>query len=207
MGFAVVLHCANACAELIVRSASEGDDDFMARVVGPATELAQRVVRSTELAGGRLTLIGFVYVGDGVEGEPNPTEANSLVGHLLVEMSPGRYEHVRFLSCEEEGGPPELLAVFFARTAKGSGRDLAVLCMWEARGQIVNGASYGARFYRLKERGSTVVAESVTDLDKQFDTSDVVERDKRGKWVHGSHAKFKTVADVKRLLSKMGIKQ
>jgi hypothetical protein len=79
--------------------------------------------------------------------------------------------------------------------------------MWEALGSMTNGASYGARFYRLREGASTTIVEPVADLDKKFDTSDVVEKDKHGKWVQGSHAKFKTVADVKKLLSRMGLKQ
>jgi len=43
---------------------------------------------------------------------------------------------VTFPSCEEEGGPPELMATFFARTTKGGGRDLAVLCSWEGSGPV-----------------------------------------------------------------------
>jgi hypothetical protein len=93
----------------------EGDDDFMIRVLGPSSELAHKVVRTTELAGGKPTLIGFV----------NVPESNSLVGHLLIETSPARYQHVTFPSCQEEGGAPELQAVFFARTVNGAGRDLA----------------------------------------------------------------------------------
>jgi hypothetical protein len=118
VGLAVLTHVSLANAEVVVRSSSETDDTFMARVLGSSAELAQKVVRSTEIAGGKLTLIGFVN-----------REDDTLVGHLLVETSPGRYEHVEFPSCDEEGGAPELLAVFFARTVKGGGRDLAVLCL------------------------------------------------------------------------------
>jgi len=168
----------------------------MARVLGHSSELAQKVVRSTELASGRVTLIGFVN-----------DEHNSLVGHLLIETSPGRYEHVKFPSCEEEGGAPELLAVFFARTIKGGGRDLAVLCSWEARGAIVNGMSYSAQFYRLKERGAQMVVEPVMDMNAKFQTDDLVRSNEHGKWVQGPKAKFKTVAEVKKLLTKMGLKQ
>jgi hypothetical protein len=52
-----------------------------------------------------------------------------------------------------------LRAVFFARTVKGGGRDLAVLCRWETRGAATNGMSYGAEFYRLKENGSRIAVE------------------------------------------------
>jgi hypothetical protein len=47
----------------------------------------------------------------------------------------------------------------------------------------------------------------VIDLNKQFQTDELVRSNERGKWVKGSKAKFKTVADVKRLLTQMGIKQ
>ena len=63
--------------------------------------VAQKVVRSTELAGRKLTLIGFASPKDA------SAEDNSLVGHLLIETSPGRYEHVKFPSCQEEGGAPD----------------------------------------------------------------------------------------------------
>ena len=95
VGLAVVTQVGLANAEVVVRKPSETDDNFMARVLGASAELAQKVVRSTEIANGRLALIGFVN-----------REDNTLVGHLLVEMSPGRYEHVEFPSCDEEGGAP-----------------------------------------------------------------------------------------------------
>lgn len=113
LAVAVALQVGTARADAVVRNPSESDDDFMARVLGPSSsDLAEKPVRSTELAGGKVTLIGFVNAED-----------NALAGHLLVETSPGHYEHVKFPSCEEEGGAPRLLAVFFARTVKGGGRD------------------------------------------------------------------------------------
>jgi hypothetical protein len=201
LAFAVALQARIARAEVVVRNPSEGDDDFFARVLGPSVEIAQKVVRATELAGHKVTLIGFARPKD------DSAEDNSLVGHLLIERSPGRYEHVRFASCQEEGGAPELLAVFFARTVKGGGRDLAVLCRWEARHAVAQGMLYGAQFYRLKERGSEMVVEAVTDLNRKFETDDLVRENDHGKWVQGPKAKFKTVAEVKKLLTKMGLKQ
>jgi hypothetical protein len=143
----------------------------MVRELGPSSELAQKVVRSTAIAGGKLTLIGFA-----------PALDDSLVGHLLIEKSPGHFEHVTFSSCEIEGAAPELLAVFFARTVKDGGRDLAVLCRWEQQHATVNGMLYGAQFYRLKEKDSKMVVESVTDLNKQFEADDLVRQNDHGKW-------------------------
>jgi hypothetical protein len=196
LGLAVALQVGVARADRVARTPSEGDEDLMARVLGPSADLAQKIVRSTDIAGGRVTLIGFVNAED-----------SSLVGHLLIEKSPGLYDHLKFPSCEEEGGAPELLAVFFARTVKGGGRDLAVLCRWEAKGGMVNGMSYSAQFYRIKETGSGAVVEPVTDLNEKFQTAELVRLNKQGKWTKGSKAKFKTVAEVKKLLTTMGIKQ
>jgi hypothetical protein len=196
LGFALAFQARFARADVVVRKPSESDDDFMARVLGPSPGLAQKVVRSTELAGGRPTLIGFVNAED-----------NTLVGQLLIETSPGHYEHVTFPSCDEEGGAPELLAVFFARTVKGGGRDLAVLCKWDDQHAVVNGESYSALFYRVRETGSKIDVQPLTDLNKQFDTDDLVRLNKKGKWVQGPKAKFTTVAGVKKLLTRMGLKQ
>jgi hypothetical protein len=196
VGLAVVAHAGLAKADVVVRKPSETDDNFMVRVLGASAELAQKVVRSTEIANGRLALIGFVN-----------REDNTLVGHLLVETSPGRYEHVEFPSCDEEGGAPDLLAVFFARTVKGGGRDLAVLCGWEARHAVVQGMSYSAQFYRLKEKASGMFVETVPDLNKKFETDDLIRENEHGKWVNGPKAKFTTVREIKNLLTRMGIKQ
>jgi hypothetical protein len=196
LGLALALQVGVVRADVVVRTPSEGDDAFMARVLGPKSEdLAQKVVRSTEIAGGKLTLIGFVNAED-----------NNLVGHLLIETSPGHYDHVTFPSCEEEGRAPELMAVFFARTVKGGGRDLAVLCSWEQGGPVTNGMFYGAQFYRLAENGSKIVVEPAADLNKKLKTSDLVYNE-HGKWSQGPKAKFRTVAEVKKLLAKMGLKQ
>ncbi|HET6283197.1 MAG TPA: hypothetical protein VFH73_19725 [Polyangia bacterium] len=183
-------------AEAIVRNPSEGDGDFMARALGPSVELAKDVVRSTEIAPGKLTLIAFVNIQDA-----------GLVGHLLVERSPGHFEHVTFQSCESEGAAPELMAVFFARTSKGRGRDLAVLCRWEQRHAVANGMLYGAEFYRTEDRGSTTVVEPVAELNKKFKTDNLVHLSEHDKWIQGPRAKFSTVAEVKRLLTRMGLKQ
>jgi hypothetical protein len=196
IGLALVFQTGIARADAVVRKPSESDDDFMARVLGPSSELAQKVVRSTEIARGKVTLIGFVNAKD-----------NSLVGHLLIETSPGHYEHVTFPSCDEEGGAPDLLAVFFARTAKDGGRDLAVLCHWDVQHAVAQGDDYAAQFYRLQEKGSKMVVEPVTELNTKFDTADVSQTDEHGKWHRGSKAKFKTVAEVKKLLNRMGLKQ
>ena len=90
LGLALTCHAPLARADLVAREPSETDDDFTARVIGLSPRLAQKVVRSTELAGGKPTLIGFVNAKD-----------STLVGHLLVEVSPAHYEHVTFPSCDE----------------------------------------------------------------------------------------------------------
>ena len=139
----------SARGEPVTRKASESDDDFMARVIGrPSDQLAQKVVRSTEIAPGKLTLIGFVMHED--NSADSSQGGSVLVGHLLIETAPGHSEHVTFPSCEEEGGPPKLEAVFFARTAKGAGRDLGVFCTWSYASESNNGTCYSALFYRVK---------------------------------------------------------
>jgi hypothetical protein len=168
----------------------------MARDLGPTAELAQKVVRSNEIAGGKLALVGFVNAAD-----------DDLVGHLLVEQSPDHFEHVSFPSCDGEGGPPELMAVFFARTVKGGARDLAVLCGWPANGQAQNGRLYAAEFYRVDAAGSKIAVTTLKDLSGKFNTADMLENKGHGKWVRTGKARFKTVADVKRLLTKMGLPQ
>lgn len=204
VGLAVVLQAGIARAEPVERKSSEGDDDFMARVLGPLAELAQKVVRSTELAGGKLTLVGFVTVLD--KSEDHSQGGDVLAGHLLIQVSSSRYEHVTFMSCDEEGATPELLAIFFARTITGGGRDLAVLCKWPVRNAVAEGTLYGAQFYRLKETGPTIVVEPITELDKKLETEDVSLKDRRGKWIT-KRPTFRTVAEVKKLLTKMGLKQ
>jgi hypothetical protein len=205
VGMATLFHLGIARAEAVVRKPSEGDDDFMARVLGPSADLAQKVVRSTEMTGGKLTLIGFVNFQD--DSKDHSQGGDSLVGHVLIETSPGHYEHVKFPSCDEEGGPPQLEAVFFARTAKGAARDLGVLCSWYHGGQANNGSCYSAQFYRVKEAGAKTGVEPVTDLNKKFDTCDSFESTEHGKWARQSKASFKTVAQVKKLLTKMGLAQ
>ena len=48
---------------------------------------------------------------------------------------------------------------------------------------------------------------TLTDLNKQFDTDDLVRLNKNGKWVQGTKPKFTTVAGVKKLLTRMGLEQ
>jgi hypothetical protein len=200
VGMATLLHLGIASAEVVARKPSESDDGFMARVLGPSADLAQKVVRSTEMAGGKLTLIGFVNHRD--SSDDGSQGGNVLVGHLLIESSPDQYEHVVFPSCDEEGDAPTLLAVFFARTVKGGGRDLAVLCRWKPGGMC-----YGAEFYRVSAGPSKTTVESVKTLKERLFTCDQSEPDGQGARVGGHAIKFRTVAEVKKLLTKIGLKQ
>lgn len=200
LGLALVVQANIARAEPVDRNPAESDDDFMTRVIGPSAELAQKVVRSTEIAGGKPTLIGFVNVRD--ESRDHSKGGDVLVGHLLIQTAPRRFEHVSFPSCDEEGGAPELLAVFFARTARERGRDLAVLCGWDSHGMC-----YGAEFYRLEEAGSKTTVKSMAELKKKFFSCDEAELGRNGRWSSGRRANFKTVAEVKKLLTNMGLKQ
>jgi hypothetical protein len=192
LGLAVAPRVGVAREDVVARNSSESDDDFMVRVLGGSAELVQKVIRTTVLANGKVALIGFVAAEDG-----------ALVGHLLIETATGRYRHVQFPSCDVNGGMPNLLAVFFARTAKDGGRDLAVLCSWDIRHLEVSGTDYSAEFYRLKDRESDMAVEPLAKLNKKFETSDLVYVDER----RTLKAKFKTVAEVKKLLTKMGLRQ
>jgi hypothetical protein len=196
LGLVIALLAGFVRAEMVVRRPSEGDDALMTRVLGSAVELAEDVVRSTELAGGKVTLIAFA-----------PNKDEDLVGHLLIERSPGHFEHVTFPSCDVEGAAPELLAVFFARTAQGRPRDLAVLCRWEERHAIAQGTIYGAEFYRVDAAGPKAVVAPLAELNKKFVTGGVSSLDERGRWSKEPKAKFTTVAGVKKVLEKMGLKQ
>ncbi len=184
-----------AYANVIPRSAAETDDALMGRVLAPSAELAQKVVRSTEVVAGKTTLIGFASV----ENEP-------LIGHLLVGSSNGSYQHVEFRSCDIEGDTPQLLAVFFARTGKSGRRALAVLCRWDVRHAVAEGTLYGAEFYRISTNGSAISVEPISDLNAKFKTEDVAGVDEDGRRFRDKPT-FKTVADVKRRLAAMGLKQ
>ena len=78
--------------------------------------------------------------------------------------------------------------MFFARTVKGGGRDLAVLCRWEQQHAVANGMLYGAQFYQLKAKGEQLAVEPMTTLNNQFQTDDLVTLNKHDKWVQGPKA-------------------
>lgn len=66
---------------------------------------------------------------------------------------------------------------------------------------------YGAEFYRTERRGLTTVVEPVSELNKKFKADNLVHLSEHDKWVQGPKARFSTVAEVKALLTKMGLKQ
>lgn len=182
-------------SESVERNVQESDERFVGRILGASAELAHPLVRSTELVPEKVSIIAFVD-----DGEDN------LIGHLFVETSPAKFEHVTFPSCEAEGGRPELSAVFFARTVKGKPRDLGVLCNWSVRHLDVAGELYAALFYRVTKDPTEIRVQPVSELKKAFQT-DELERNVHGRWVEASKATFKTVAQVKKRLTQMGIAQ
>ena len=158
---ALAVEAGVARAEEVVRNPTETDDAFMVRVLGGSVELAQKVVTSTELTPGKRTLIGFALTEDS-------DRMHLLVGHLLIETTTDRYQHVKFASCGGGGGFPALQAVFFARTAKEGGRDWRSCVAGISKHYKTDGTAYAAEFYRLKYAGAeTTVHPLATEQEVQ----------------------------------------
>lgn len=70
------------------------------------------------------------------------TGYNTLVGHVYIAVSQNTYRDIALEPILEDGGYPEVLAVFFANADKDTAKELVVLCKYDQRHYDYSGELY-----------------------------------------------------------------
>jgi hypothetical protein len=197
----LLLACAmNARAETYERLNGESAEAFVRRV-GPAeSELAHPVIETDVWRRDGTVIVAFYRHRMVLESGEGSYDVVS--GYAFIPEPAGRYRRILVGHMEPEGGDPEIRSVFFANADKGREKELAVIVAWDQHHYDVDGTLYGTFIYAGPgdiDAGSFVYLEEISRK-----VSGACECG----WRDGRHAisKFKTAAEVKARLRKLGYK-
>lgn len=180
------------------RNPGESVDSFIARIKPDSSEMAHAVLETTELGTKEKIIIAFfrktVHEVKQMDTYVDHSSYQYIIGHLYIPTGKNLYQQILIDTTYPEGGAPEIISVFFANADKDKNKELVILCKYEQRHYDVSGAIYETFIYDFVD-GDTQYLE----ISKKFDAYDLWFRDgKREK------AKYKTAADVKAALKRMG---
>jgi hypothetical protein len=179
----------------ITRQQNETTAQFIKRIQPKATKLAHPLIETNSWDSLSKTIIAFY----GYEEPGNPNgDFNKISGHVYLAVGQNKYRDISLQLIEEDGGLPEILAVFFANADKDKAEELVVLCKVPQQHYDYNGAFYNTYIFDNPGTGSQLTY--LKKLSANFDGCDCSFRDGR----KPEMAKYKTAKEIKTKLKQMG---
>ncbi len=126
-----------------------------------------------------------------------------IVATIYFELSNYRYSKDPIGTIDTEGGDPTIEAAFFANANTGLATELIIVASWEQRHYEVDGTLYGTFVYEHSTANGRFNAKFLKDISEKLDGGCECS------WSDGTSkkAKFKTEADIKAELIRLGYQQ
>lgn len=181
----------------IQRIENETDTAFIKRLTPDSMTLTHPVISTTIFDSSKVAILAFF-------GYDDPKDVNggdnSITGHLYLPTGKNTYQDYTFGPIEEEGGYPEISAVFFANTDKDKAKELLVLCKFPQRHFDYSGDFYKTFIFETPVIGQQTLVYKA-QLSEQFFGCECG-------WNNGKKevAKYKTAKAIKNRLKKIGFK-
>ena len=123
-----------------------------------------------------------------------------VLGYLYVPVAPNTYKRIFIDTFENEGGPADINAIFFANADKDTARELVVMIKWFAKHYQIEGYLYETRIYDNIPKGT--YPDKLVFLKKtSAKVSGAFDGYREGEDVI---SKFKTAKEVRAGLKKLG---
>jgi hypothetical protein len=187
-------------AETVVRRDGETGTAFAQRVKPPRSEIVHQVIEAEPWIRGQRVIIAFYE-----QGVPGDAQSRQVVGHLFLPRSANTYDRTLIHVFEPEGGTPAIEAIFFANADADPEREIVVLCSWPVRHHGVNGTLYGTFVFdapKVGDAGPQLVL--MKELSSRLDGGCECERTDAAGRVSRERAKYKTAAEVRAGLKRLG---
>ena len=181
-------------AQTVARQPAESPEAFAKRMMPAQHKLAHPVLEVSTWGGNAKSIIALY-------GFNNPTNRNGgfnqINGYLYLLTAPNQYRKILFGPLEENGGYPEVLAVFFANADNDAAKEMLVLCRIPQQHYDYTGAFYET--YIFDNPDQTNELKIFGTLSNLFSGCDCSRRDGTVET-----AKYQTAAAIKAGLKKMG---
>ena len=183
--------------QTIQRLENETDTAFIKRLIPDSMTLAHPVISTTTFNSTKVAILAFFGYDDPKDENDGD---NAIFGHLYLPTGKNTYQDYTFGPIEEEGGYPEIIAVFFANTDKDKAKELLVLCKYPQQHNDYSGDFFKTFIFESPVAGQQTLAYKDQLSEKFFGC--------QCGWNNGKKevAKYKTAKSIKNRLKKMGFK-
>jgi hypothetical protein len=200
--FSLLCFTTTLFSQTYVRQDNESVEAFMDRYKPDSSELAHPVIETLSLDSSKNIIIAFFkkkhFIIKKMSTYTDYSSYSYLIGYLFIPSSDKSYERKLIDTIPPDGGDPEIIAVFFANADKKEDKELVVLCQYEQVHYDYGGAFYETYIYDYSPKKIKYLVK----LSESFFGCEC-------NWRNGKKqkAKFKTAADIKNRLQKLGFKQ
>jgi hypothetical protein len=126
-----------------------------------------------------------------------------IIGTVFLQIDTNGYGKTTFGTIDTEGGDPTIVTAFFANADTDMFTELIVIASWQQRHYEVNGTLYGTFIFDYELTSARLEWTLLNDISKKLNGGCECS------WSDGTSkkAKFKTKADIKAELLRLGYKQ
>ena len=182
-----------ASGQIFIKKSGETAEQLIERIRPDSLSVAHQIIETTAWTKEK-TIIAFL-------GHDTPDlniGFNKITGYLLYPVGDNKYKRIILESIEEDGGLPEVIALFFANIDSDSERELGVLCKFWQHSYEHMGDLYETFFFDNPNESDQLI-EYNREISGKFSGCDCDYRESKS-----TKAKFKTVEDIKNELQRLG---
>jgi hypothetical protein len=196
LAFLFLLTVIPAIGQSYERKQDETAQSFVERLKPDSMQLAHPIIE-TDIWDQKHKSIIALFCRDDPK-DPN-TGCNKIFGHVYFPSGSNRYRDITFGPILEDGGYPEVLAIFFANADNDKEKELIVLCKLSQKHYDYEGDLYETFIYSHPEIQNEL--EYFEKLSEKFSGCECSFRDGRIET-----ALYKNAQSIKSKLRKMGFK-
>jgi len=189
-------------AQVVNRLSDETAEQFVKRFTPENSVLTHKVIKTTwDLKPAVIAFYDQTYKLP-IKNDPDQQEFHRIIAAIFIKNNNQQYSKIIVDTIDSEGGDPKIESVFFANADKDLKKELVIISSWKQRHLDVNGTLYGTFIYDNISRNDQTKLSLLKNLSSRL--SGGCECD----WSDGTHktAKFKTAADIKEELKRLGYK-
>lgn len=135
--------------------------------------------------------------------DPDQRTYHKIQGFAYFKLDKNTYSKVTFGTIDTEGCNPSVETVFFANADTDKVKELIIIVSWDQRYHDVNGTLYSTYVFDDETIEKTLALKFLEEISKNLDGGCECT------WIDGTNkkSKFKTAAEIKKELVRLGYKQ
>ena len=188
--------------QTIQRLKTETVDQFVTRLKPDSSVLTHKVIQTNWNSKSAIIAFYDQTYKLPVKNDPDQQDYHRVVATIFIQADSSHYNKFLIDNFDSEGGDPNIETIFFANADKDPEKEIIIIVSWEQRHYDVDGTLYGTFIFDNLLTNPQMKLYFLKDVSKKLDGGcECSWRDGETK-----KSKFKTAADIKAELLKLGYK-